>query len=126
MIKYGTFLYVIYIDANHVMIGPPNLQHYITIVWNILYMFSSLNLMPTVKKRPFHAFFRTGIDDLVTGSDDFRSRLGFFWWQKHFLEKKKSSNAFSVPEGIIGVFVASMEYFTNVFKYPYFTFMVYA
>ena len=82
--------------------------------------------MPTVKKRPFHAFFRTGIDDLVTGSDDFRSRLGFFWWQKHFLEKKKSSNAFSVPEGIIGVFVASMEYFTNVFKYPYFTFMVYA
>ena len=40
-----------------------------------------------------------------------------------FLEKRKSSNAFSVPEGIIGVFVASMEYFTNVFKYPYFIFM---
>ena len=117
------FLYVKYIDANHVMIGPPDLQHYITIVWNILYMFSSLNFMPTVKKKPFHAFFRTGIDDLVTGSDEFWGRLGFFWWQKHFLEKRKSSNAFSIPEGIIGVFVASMEYFTNVFKYPYFTFI---
>ena len=42
---------------------------------------------------------------------------------KNTLEKSESSNAFSVPEGIIGVFVASMEYFTNVFKYPYFTFM---
>ena len=117
------FLYVIYIDANHVMIGPPDLQHYITMVWNILYLFSSLNCMPTVKN-PFPCiFFRTGIDDLVTGSDDFRGRLGFFWWQKHFLEKRESSNAFSVPGGIIGVFVASMEYFTNVFKYPDFTFI---
>ena len=55
--------------------------------------------------------------------DDFWGRLGFFGWQKHFLEKRESSNAFSVPEGIIGVFVASMEYYTNIFKYPYFTFM---
>ena len=117
------FLYVIYIDANHVMIGPPDLQHYITMVWNISYMFSSLNFMPTVKKIPFHAFFRTGIYDLVNGSDDFWGRLGFFWWQKHFLERRECSNAFSVPEGMIGVFVASMEYFTNVFKHPYFTFM---
>ena len=51
------FLYVIYIDANHVMIGPPDLQHYITMVWNILYMFSSLNFMPIVKKKSLFTHF---------------------------------------------------------------------
>ena len=35
MIKDGTFLYLIYIDANHVMLGPSGL-HYIKIVWSIL------------------------------------------------------------------------------------------
>ena len=42
---------------------------------------------------------------------------------KNTFKKRESSNAFSVPEGIIVGFVASMEYFTNVFKYPYSTFM---
>ena len=30
------FLYLKYIDANYVMIGPPDLQHYIKMVWSIL------------------------------------------------------------------------------------------
>ena len=75
MIKYGTFLYVIYIDANHVMIGPPDLQHYITIVWNILYMFSSLNLMPTVKKNLSMHFFGP---ELMTSSPEVMT-LGVDW-----------------------------------------------
>ena len=35
------------------MIGPPDLQYYITMVWN---MFSSLNFMPIVKN-PFPRIF---------------------------------------------------------------------
>ena len=30
------FLYLTYIDANYVMIGPPDLQHHIKVVWSIL------------------------------------------------------------------------------------------
>ena len=30
------FLYFTYIDANYVIIGPPDLQHYIKMVWSIL------------------------------------------------------------------------------------------
>ena len=30
------FLYLTYIGANYVMIGPPDLQHYIKMVWSIL------------------------------------------------------------------------------------------
>ena len=30
-------------DASHVMLGQPDLQDYITMVWNTLYMFSRLN-----------------------------------------------------------------------------------
>ena len=30
------FLYLKYIDANYVMIGPPDLQHYFKMVWSIL------------------------------------------------------------------------------------------
>ena len=30
------FLYLTYIDANYVMIGPPDSQHYIKMVWSIL------------------------------------------------------------------------------------------
>ena len=50
------FLYLTYIDANYVMIGPPDLQHYIKMVWSILKMFSSLNFMPTVKVPFSHIF----------------------------------------------------------------------
>ena len=30
------FSYLTYIDANYVMIGPPDLHHYIQMVWSIL------------------------------------------------------------------------------------------
>ena len=30
------FLYLKYIDAYYVMIGPPDLQHYFKMVWSIL------------------------------------------------------------------------------------------
>ena len=30
------FLYLTQIDANYVMIGPPDLKHYIKMVWSIL------------------------------------------------------------------------------------------
>ena len=30
------FLHLAYIDTNYVMIGPPDLQHYIKMVWSIL------------------------------------------------------------------------------------------
>ena len=70
------FLYVIYIDANHVMIGPPDFQHYITMVWNILYLFSSLNSMPTVKKSlSIHFFFGP---ELMTSSPEVTT-LGVDW-----------------------------------------------
>ena len=69
------FLYVIYIDANHVMIGPPDLQHYITMVWNILYLFSSLNCMPTVKN-PFPCIFFG--PELMTSSPEVTT-LGVDW-----------------------------------------------
>ena len=95
MIKRGTyFSYLIYIDANHVMIGPPDLQHYITIGWKNLDMFSSLNFMLTVKKtKHFHTFF--GLK-LITSQPEMTTSMLFL-----------------VPEGIIGVFVANMEYFTK-------------
>ena len=109
-------LYVIYIDANHVMLGPPDLQHYIPMVWNILYMFSSLNFMPIVKKIPFHAFFRTGTDDLVTGSDDFWGRLGLFWWQKHFLERERVQILFQFQRSSFGSLLHLWSILKNVFK----------
>ena len=34
--QWQIFLYLTYIDANYVMIGPPDLQHYIKMVWSIL------------------------------------------------------------------------------------------
>ena len=37
------------------------------------------NIDAKCRRSPFHAFFRTGSDDLATGSDDLLVSIGFIW-----------------------------------------------
>ena len=111
------FLYLIHIDANHVMIGPPGLQHNIKIVWSILYMFSSVNIMPPAKI-PFDTFFFG--PELMTSQPEvttFWGRLGSFWWQKHFLEKKERAQMlFQFLMSSLGSMLHPWRILQNVFS----------
>ena len=50
----------------------------------ILMDVSQFNLNANYRNFPFHAIFRTGSDDLATGSDDLLGSLGFLWWLNSF------------------------------------------
>ena len=76
-------------------------------------------------KIPFHTcFFRTGIDDLATGSDDLLGLIGFLFVTKYFLEKKRELKCFFSSWGHHwGLSCIYGEVYKLYF--PYFTFMNY-
>ena len=124
MNKDETFLYLIYIDANHVMIGPPGFWGITLRLFGISYICFPVFTLCHLQKSLFTHFFRTGIDDLATGSDDLLGLIGFLFVTKYFLEKKRELKCFFSSWGHHwGLSCIYGEVYKLYF--PYFTFMNY-